>query len=98
ITERGNRTRRVDRATRLRQWLRARKFEAAPCPPTSKHMGNAAIVLVAIDIKDDSLQLADALRDMVRRIAAADERCRIACVTTVPPAATLKGERYEETA
>src|SRR5206468_7084481 len=32
-----------------------------------------------------------------RRMIATDDRCRIACVTVVPPAAALSGERDEDT-
>ena len=34
----------------------------------------------------------------LRRLIAADDQCRIACVTVVPLAAALSGERYEDTA
>jgi nucleotide-binding universal stress UspA family protein len=33
--------------------------------------------------------LFEALRDAVRRICAVDVRCRVACITVVPPAASL---------
>jgi len=57
-----------------------------------------SIVLVAIGpVQIDGLLL-DAMRDAVRRVIAADERCRIAFATAVPPAAALSGEREEETA
>jgi nucleotide-binding universal stress UspA family protein len=32
------------------------------------------------------------LREAVRRVCIADERCRIACITVVPPAATLSDD------
>ena len=56
------------------------------------------IVLVAIDPTQPEDALFEALQDAARRLVAADDRCRIACVTAVPPAATLSGERDEDTA
>jgi nucleotide-binding universal stress UspA family protein len=55
-------------------------------------------VLVAIGSAQPDEALFEALRDAARRLIAADDQCRIACVTVVPPAAALSGERYEDTA
>jgi nucleotide-binding universal stress UspA family protein len=55
-------------------------------------------VLVAIGAARPDEALFEALRDAARRVIAAVDRCRIACVTAVPPAATLSGERDEDTA
>jgi nucleotide-binding universal stress UspA family protein len=60
-------------------------------------MGPAPIVLVAIGAAQPDEALFEALRDAARRLIAADDRCRIACVTAVPPAAALSGERDEDT-
>ena len=59
---------------------------------------DAPIVLVAIDCAQGDVKLLEALREAVRRTAAADERCRFACATVVPPAAALQGEGEEATA
>jgi len=97
-TERGVRERRAGWVTRIRRRVRARSFEPAPCPSAPSRVGPASIVLVAIGpVQIDGLLL-DAMRDAVRRVIAADERCRIAFATAVPPAAALSGEREEETA
>jgi nucleotide-binding universal stress UspA family protein len=56
------------------------------------------IVLVALAPEQKDAPLLEALRDALRRLVAADHRCRVACVTAVPPPAALSGERYEETA
>jgi nucleotide-binding universal stress UspA family protein len=98
ITDRGLRDRRAGLGSRIRRRLQASKFEPAPCPPPSTRVGPAPIVLVAIGSAQPDEALFEALRDAARRLIAADEQCRIACVTVVPLAAALSGERYEETA
>ena len=55
-------------------------------------------MLVAIESATPDEPLLEALREAARRLVAALEQCRIACVTAVPPAATLSGEREEDTA
>jgi nucleotide-binding universal stress UspA family protein len=97
ITERGLRDRRAGWGMRIRRWVRARRFEPAPCPPPSIQVGPAPIVLVAIGSAQPDEALSEALRDAARRLIAADDQCRIACVTAVPPAAALRGERNEDT-
>ena len=97
ITERGLRDRRAGWGMRIRRWVRARRFEPAPCPPPSIQAGPAPIVLVAIGSAQPDEALSEALRDAARRLIAADDQCRIACVTAVPPAAALRGERNEDT-
>src|SRR6266478_241903 len=98
ITDRGLRDRRANWGTRIRRRLRARKFEPAPCPPPSTSIGPTPIVLVAIGPAQADDALFEALRDAARRLIAADNLCRIACVTVVPLAAALSGEQYEDTA
>src|SRR5947207_6681864 len=98
LTERGSRTRRGSWRMLIRRWLAARKFEPAPCPPPSTRIGPAPIVLVALGPAQSDESLFEALRDAAQRLIAADDRYRVACVTAVPPAAALSGERYEDTA
>jgi eukaryotic-like serine/threonine-protein kinase len=98
LTERSERIR-GERWTRVaRRWLDARRFEPAPCPPPSTRVGPAPIVLVAIAPDPSAEARLEALREATRRVFAADDRCRIAGVTVVPPAASLSGQRYEDTA
>jgi len=97
VTERGSRDRRAGWVTQLRRWVRSRKFEPAPCPPPSIQTGPAPIVLVAIGAVGPDDALFEALRHAARRLIATDDQCRIACVTVVPPAAALSGERDEDT-
>jgi eukaryotic-like serine/threonine-protein kinase len=89
VTERGSRDRRVGWGKRFRRWVHAKRFEPAPCPPPSTQVGPAPIVLVAIGPAQSDEALFEALRDAARRLIATVDRCRIACVTAVPPAATL---------
>jgi nucleotide-binding universal stress UspA family protein len=97
LTARGTRKHRSGWGTLIRRWARARRFEPAPCPPPSTRTGPAPIVLVAIGPAQRDEALLEALRDAGRRLIAADDRCRIACATVVPPSAALSGERDEET-
>jgi nucleotide-binding universal stress UspA family protein len=98
ITELGSRLRRNGWRAQFRQWMRARKFEPAPCPPASTDVGAAPLVMVAIDTGQADEALSEALRDAARRLIVSVDRCRVACVTAVPLAATLAGERVEDTA
>src|SRR6266702_1695387 len=97
-TERSARERRSGWVTRIRRRVRARRFEPAPCPQAPVPVGPASIVLVAIGPVQSDAMLLEAMRDAVRRVIAADERCRVACATAVRPAAALSGESAEETA
>lgn len=98
LTDRSARTRGEGSLRVARRWLRARRFEPAPCPPPSTRVGPAPIVLVAIAPAQSDETLLEAMRDAARAVIAADDRCRIAGVTVVPPSAVLSGERYEDTA
>jgi len=89
ITERGDRRRRAGLMTLARRWLRARNFDPAPCPPPSTTINPAPIVIVAIASMHTDEPLFEALREAVRRICRVDDRCRLACITVVPPAASL---------
>lgn len=91
ITERGERGRRAGPVTLARRWLEARKFEPRPCPPPSTAVTPARIVMVALAAQSDEA-LFEALRDALRRVCAMDDRCRVACMTVVPPAATLSDD------
>lgn len=98
LTERGARVRRAGWGTLMRRRIRARSFEPAPCPPPSTRIGASPVVVVAIAPAQSDERLFEAMRDAVSRLIEADDRYRIACVTAVPLAAALSGERYEETA
>ena len=98
ITERGTRRRTRGWGTRFRRWVRAAGFEPAPCPPPSTQAAVAPIVLVAVATSHNDPALFDALRGAVRRRLAADDQCRIACVSVIPPEPALGAERFEDSA
>lgn len=98
ITERGSRTRRSGLGTRLRRWARAKRFEPAPCPPPKTPPEAAPVFVVALAMSHASEPLLEALRIATRRLAAADSRSRIACVTVVPRSAGLSDLRDEDPA
>jgi eukaryotic-like serine/threonine-protein kinase len=98
VTERGMWNRRARWGRRLRRWVSATRFEPAPCPPPSTRVGPAPIVLVAIASAQSDETMSEALREAARRLIATIDQCRIACVTAVPPAATLSGSRPDDTA
>jgi nucleotide-binding universal stress UspA family protein len=54
--------------------------------------------MVAVGPEPSGDALFEALREAARHLIVAVDQCRIACVTAVPPAATLTGEREEDTA
>jgi len=56
------------------------------------------VVAVAISPREGNEALRVALRDAARSAIAADPGCRIACITVVPPAATLSGVGEENSA
>lgn len=98
LTERSSRRRRAGPATLVHRWLRAKHFEPAPCPPPVTQKNPAPVVAVALVTSPIDEYLLEALREAVRTVLAFDRQCRIACVTVVPPAATLTGEGDERTA
>jgi len=98
ITERGTRLRRANWKTVFRRWLRAAGYEPAPCPPPSRQINTAPIVLVAIASGNRDDAIYGALRDAVQRLIAADNQCRVACVTVMPPEPALGAARIEDSA
>ncbi|HJV70316.1 bifunctional serine/threonine-protein kinase/universal stress protein [Ideonella sp.] len=98
ITERGRRLRPAGWRVRLRRWLWAAGFEPGPCPPPSVQVNAAPIVVVAIATTHTDEAVFEALRDATRRLVAAENQCRIACVTVTPPEPALGAERIEDAA
>ncbi len=98
ITERGSRLRRADWLTLLRRRARAVHFEPAPCPPPSVRPQRARIAVVALAPGRANTAVREALLAAASQVIVADSACRIACVTVVPPAATLTGEGVENSA
>ena len=98
LTERSSRHRRAGWWTLARRWVQTRRFEPAPCPPPSTRTNLAPVVVVGIDTSPIDQPLFEALRAAAKAVVACDEHCRLACVTVVPPAASLSGEGDEPTA
>jgi nucleotide-binding universal stress UspA family protein/predicted Ser/Thr protein kinase len=98
LTERGFRHGRAGWWTLARHWAHARNFEPAPCPPPSTRTNLAPVVVVGMETSPIDQPLFEALRAAVGMVVAGDHECRIACVTVVPPAASLSGEGDEPTA
>src|SRR5215470_11588135 len=63
VSERSTRDREPGWSVRARRWLRARRFEPAPCPPPSVAIGAASILLVALAAEETDAPLAESLRD-----------------------------------
>jgi nucleotide-binding universal stress UspA family protein len=98
LTERGARRRRAGLLALARRRMRAARFEPAPCPPPSTQPAAARLVAVALAPQEENEQLRIALRGAAQDAAVADPRCRIACITVVPPAAALSGVGDEASA
>jgi nucleotide-binding universal stress UspA family protein len=98
LTERASRRRRAGLTTLVRQWVRAKHFKPAPCPPPATQKNPAPVVVAGLVTWPIDEPLLDALREAARTVLAVNRQCRIACVTVVPPAATLTGEGDEPTA
>ncbi len=98
LTERASRLRRAGLPTLVHRWVRAKHFEPAPCPPPTTQKNPAPVVVAGLVTWPIDEPLFEALREATRAVLAIDRQCRIACVTIVPPAATLTGEGDEPTA
>ena len=98
LTERASRRRRAGLPTLVHRWVRAKHFEPAPCPPPATQKNPAPVVVAGLVTWPIDGPLFEALREAAMAVLAFDRQCRIACVTIVPPAATLTGEGDEPTA
>ena len=98
LTERSARRRRAGLWTLVRRRIRVAQFKPAPCPPPSTQTQAARVVVVAIKPQEGNERLREALRGATRGAMAANSGCRIACITIVPPAATLSGLDDENSA
>jgi nucleotide-binding universal stress UspA family protein len=96
VTSRGTRQGKRGWAGRVRRWVRAAGFEAAPCPPAMTATSPAPIVLVAL--LSTHSPLAPAIRDAVNRLLGVHPRCRIACITVIRPEPALGAEKFEDSA
>ena len=98
LTERAARTRRAGLATLARRRLRAARFKPAPCAPPLLRPPASRVIAVALAPQEANEALRIAMREAAKEAIAADPGCRIACITVVPPAASLSGAGEENSA
>ncbi len=89
ITDRGERLARPGPMRRLVGRLGARHFQPSPPPPPVNALTPRPVIVVAIAADEAGEPLFEALRAAARRRLAPAAGCRVACITVVPPAATL---------
>lgn len=95
ITTRGTRRERAGWLTVARRWLDAWHKPPGVCVAPAVHLAEAPHILLALDTACGDEALFQALRDTVRRVVAAEEHCRITCVTVLEPALLLEEGRLE---
>ena len=98
LTERGARRHHASFWTLARRRIGVARFEPAPCPPPATQPQATRVVVVAIAPRESNERLREALRRAARSAMAANSGCRLACITVVPPAATLSGIDDENSA
>jgi len=98
ITARGRRLRRAGLAVRFRRWFRAAGYEEVPFARPSSHLSGASIILAAVATAHTNEVRNEALRATVRRLLAAEESTRLACVTVIRPSSEFAGGADSESA
>ena len=98
LTERATRRRRGGLWTVAQRRFGSSRYEPPRSPPPSPHRQLSRVIAVALAPQEGNERLRAALRDAARGAIAANPGCRIACITVVPPAATLSGEGDENSA
>lgn len=83
LTTRAERAHRDARWTVLRRWWRSHGREHDPSRRPSHHLGDAPLLMVAIDLKQPDARLTEALRVAVQRVLSAFPQSRLACVTVM---------------
>lgn len=96
LSERGKRLKSAGPLTVVRRWYAALSVTAKPCLELSQHLSSAPHILVALDIAQADEKLLQAMRDLVRRAVAADEHCRVTCVTVQVPSILSEEDQGRE--
>src|SRR6185295_1778277 len=89
LGERSERSSRSGLLALARRWYQAREFVASAQPPPATDVTPLPVIVVAISAEETGEPLFEALRRATRRRIDVDGRCRVACMTVVPPAAAL---------
>lgn len=89
LTERAERSKRHGVIKLARRWFGTRHYEPSAPPPPATDLAPLPVIVVAIAAQETGEPFFEALRAATRRRIAADGGCRIACMTVVPPAASL---------
>ena len=89
LGERAERRARSGSVARVRRWLKAREFVASAPPPPATDVTPLPVIVVAISAEETGEPFFEALRRATRRRIDVDGRCRVACMTVVPPATVL---------
>jgi hypothetical protein len=92
LTDRAERRSRAGVLKLGRRWLKARNFAAPLPPPPATAVVPLPVVLVAIGADQIDEPFFEALREATRRRVAVTGGCRVACMTVVPPAASLSDD------
>ena len=83
LTGRANRTRRDRFGIVVKRWARSLGATSDPAQSATAQVARGPIVLVAIDLTQDSETLDDALRLTTRRVFQTEPGARLACVTVL---------------
>jgi hypothetical protein len=92
LTERAERSSPAGMLKLGRRWLKARNFTPSAPPLPATAVAPLPVIVVAIATHETDEPFFEALREATRRRVAADRGCRVACITVVPPAATLSDD------
>jgi hypothetical protein len=92
LGERSSRRARSSLVARARRWLKARDFVATAPPSPATDIAPLPVIMVALAAEESAEPLFAALREATLRRIGVDGRCRVACMTVVPPAAALSDD------
>ena len=80
---------RAERASRGSLTRRAKRWLGALVPPprvkrsVARHLADAPIIMAAVDLSPEMQELAEALRNVVRRVLELEPKARVACVNVL---------------
>jgi eukaryotic-like serine/threonine-protein kinase len=86
LTERAGRMNRDPLGTAIARWFRSFGPEPVRAEPVARHLASSPIIMAAIDLAPEMLDLAEALRTIVRRVIEIEPGARLACVNVLKTA------------